>query len=212
MSGQQVSPDMIVPSAVQTKQALLTAAERLFGTLGIHQSSIRQITAEAGASPDAVNYHFGSKKGLVGAVLESRTTELSDAVDSILAKCAPGRPPTTAEVARATVLPAIEMASQEDGRHYHAFLGSLLADRSLATQVLRPEASAQFRSLLKALREARPELTEGQRSQRLTLAINVVLHAVGSGTVAAWLSGALEDDGDDLTTLLLTAVTAILSS
>jgi AcrR family transcriptional regulator len=212
MSGQQSSPGLIIPSAVRTKQALLAVAERLFGAKGIHQSSIRQITTEAGTSPDAVNYHFGSKKGLVSAVLENRTSQLSDSVDAILAERALGRPPTAAGVARATVLPAIEMASQESGRHYHAFLVSLLADRSLAAELLRPEASPQFCSLLKALGEARPELTEGQRSQRLTLALNVVLHAVGSMTVAAWLSDALKHDGDDLTTLLLTTVTAILSS
>jgi len=61
---------------VHTREVLLRAAERLFAEQGIARTSTRQITAEAGISRDAVHYHFGSKSGLVLAIVDARTGEL----------------------------------------------------------------------------------------------------------------------------------------
>ena len=53
-----------------TKERILNVAERLFVNDGYSKSSMRQITAKAGASLGAVNYHFGSKEELLEAVVE----------------------------------------------------------------------------------------------------------------------------------------------
>ncbi len=53
-----------------TKAAILDAAERLFALNGFEATSVRTITAEAGANLGAVNYHFGAKDGLILAVLK----------------------------------------------------------------------------------------------------------------------------------------------
>ena len=50
---------------VDTMEALLDAAEKLFSEHGIQASSLRMITHQAGANLAAVHYHFGSKEGLV---------------------------------------------------------------------------------------------------------------------------------------------------
>lgn len=70
-----------------TKARLLDAAERAFAEKGIASASLREITATAGANLAAVNYHFGSKDGLLRAVFarmvdpinEERLARLSDA-------------------------------------------------------------------------------------------------------------------------------------
>lgn len=51
---------------------LLDVAERLFAREGIGETSLRALTSEAGVNLAAVNYHFGSKAGLVSAVLGRR--------------------------------------------------------------------------------------------------------------------------------------------
>lgn len=56
-------------TAVDTKTRILDAAERLFAERGFEGTSIRAVTAEAGANLAAVGYHFGSKEALFGAVL-----------------------------------------------------------------------------------------------------------------------------------------------
>lgn len=60
-----------------TKTALLDAAERLFAKEGIAESSLRAITTAAGANLASVNYHFGSKEGLVRAVFARRLAPLN---------------------------------------------------------------------------------------------------------------------------------------
>src|SRR5512136_380648 len=52
-----------------TRERILKAALKLFARKGIEGSSLRDITADAGANLQAVDYHFGSKDDLVMAVL-----------------------------------------------------------------------------------------------------------------------------------------------
>ncbi len=60
-----------------TKERLLDAAEQLFSKQGFAATSVRQITAEAGANLAALNYHFGSKEQLVSAVFSRRIGPLN---------------------------------------------------------------------------------------------------------------------------------------
>src|ERR1700689_677128 len=57
-----------------TRTRILDAAERLFAERGFRGTSVRAITALAGANLAAVGYHFGSKAELVAAVIR-RVTE-----------------------------------------------------------------------------------------------------------------------------------------
>lgn len=60
-----------------TRQALIAAARRLFADEGINVTSIRRITAEAGAAnQSAVHYHFENKLGLLRAVLDDINRQL----------------------------------------------------------------------------------------------------------------------------------------
>lgn len=56
-------------SKVATKQRLIEAAEALFADEGFDRVSVRDITQKAGANVAAVNYHFGSREGLVAVVM-----------------------------------------------------------------------------------------------------------------------------------------------
>lgn len=57
-------------SREQTQQKILDAAESLFAESGFNDTSLRQITSCAEVNLAAVNYHFGSKKALIQAVLQ----------------------------------------------------------------------------------------------------------------------------------------------
>ena len=56
--------------AVDTRQRLLDAAQRLFTERGFAKVTVRDITSEAQANLAAVSYHFGDKLGLYEQVLE----------------------------------------------------------------------------------------------------------------------------------------------
>ena len=54
----------------ETRARLLRAGERLFAEHGIHQVRLREINALAGQrNSSALHYHFGSREGLVEAIL-----------------------------------------------------------------------------------------------------------------------------------------------
>ena len=55
------------------RDLLLTTAERLFAERGVDAASLRAVMGAAGTNVAAVHYHFGSKDGLVRALIERRS-------------------------------------------------------------------------------------------------------------------------------------------
>lgn len=56
----------------ERRQAILDAAVDVFGTQGFNGGSLSDVAERIGASPPLILYHFGSKEGLLQAVLEER--------------------------------------------------------------------------------------------------------------------------------------------
>jgi len=69
MSAQRPSRD--------TRTAILEAAEAVFAEVGFARASIRRIIRRAGVNLAAVHYHFGSKEGLVEAVIQRRVAPIN---------------------------------------------------------------------------------------------------------------------------------------
>ena len=73
MTLENLSPDR----GNTTKEALLSAAERLYAERGLDAVSMREITREAGQrNSTALQYHFASKQILVYAILTRRMNEV----------------------------------------------------------------------------------------------------------------------------------------
>ncbi|NVK56059.1 MAG: TetR/AcrR family transcriptional regulator [Alteromonadaceae bacterium] len=68
----------------QTKARIIDAAENLFAEQGYGQTSMREITASANVNLASVNYHFGSKKNLIQAVLKRYFDVLMPQIDEAL--------------------------------------------------------------------------------------------------------------------------------
>ncbi|MFF8840108.1 TetR/AcrR family transcriptional regulator [Streptomyces sp. NPDC015130] len=60
-------------SGPETREKLIRAAEELFADRGVDGAQLRDVVALAGqANPSAVQYHFGSRAGLLDAVMAGR--------------------------------------------------------------------------------------------------------------------------------------------
>lgn len=68
----------------QTKTRIIEAAEYLFALQGYGQTSMREITARADVNLASVNYHFGSKKNLIQAVLKRYFDVMMPQIDDAL--------------------------------------------------------------------------------------------------------------------------------
>ena len=58
-----------ITASEQTRARLLTAAREVFSQLGFQGATVREICRRAEANVAAVNYHFGSKDGLLAEAL-----------------------------------------------------------------------------------------------------------------------------------------------
>ncbi|WP_319435636.1 TetR/AcrR family transcriptional regulator [Mycobacterium sp. RTGN5] len=122
-----------VPVVSSAKQQLVLTAERLFAQHGLAGVPLRQIGAEAGmANKSVVQYHFGSKEGLIEAILVNRLEQLLRRRQLLEAR-------TPAEDLRAVVeahqLPLIELA-EDQSCYYLPFLEQLLRHHGDASNPL----------------------------------------------------------------------------
>ncbi|WP_030753983.1 TetR/AcrR family transcriptional regulator [Streptomyces sp. NRRL F-5135] len=70
-----------------TREALLTAAERLFAERGVYAVANRQISEAAGQGNNAaVTYHFGTKVDLVRAIVRKHAEQMEDIRARLLAE------------------------------------------------------------------------------------------------------------------------------
>ncbi|PSR53644.1 TetR/AcrR family transcriptional regulator [Adhaeribacter arboris] len=68
------------------KEHIIEIAERVFGEVGYEGASTRYLATEAGVNIAMLNYYFGSKDGLLKAVLERRINTLRQALLAIKEK------------------------------------------------------------------------------------------------------------------------------
>ena len=69
-----------VPGGRPPGQALLTAAEELFGERSYHRTTVADICARAGMATGSFYSYFGSKAGIFAAVVRAINTDLRRAM------------------------------------------------------------------------------------------------------------------------------------
>lgn len=110
--------------------ALVRAAERLFAERGSDQVSLREITAEAGATnASAVQYHFGGRRGLIRAVLAKHDAEVERRRHALLDAYEAAGEPDVRTLAHALVQPLADELGNDDGGHGYLQLLSDLWNR-----------------------------------------------------------------------------------
>ncbi|MAE94073.1 MAG: hypothetical protein CL910_05380 [Deltaproteobacteria bacterium] len=178
------------PSA---REKLLDCAERLFAEHGLGGVSLRAINAEAGLSPAALHYHFGSQQALVEVLLErhmpalmERRRRLLDALDRR------AEPPTTREVLAALLRPQVELLAEGGGHglRYLRLVQRLQADGDLDPRFVIERWPGGVDRLVPLLNKANPSFPVALIHLRLGLAIDVMLRSLAHGPAPA--AGGLE--------------------
>src|SRR4051812_27696911 len=110
--------------ASDTRARLLAAAERLFATRGVHQTTTREIPeAAAQRNVSAVTYHFGSRGALLMAVLARHGDPLDEQRAALIREPLDALP--TRDLVAALVLPYASCLSDASGRHYLRIVAQL---------------------------------------------------------------------------------------
>ncbi|MCU1484860.1 MAG: TetR/AcrR family transcriptional regulator [Actinomycetia bacterium] len=177
--------------AGSAREQLLRAGERLFARDGIHRVKLREINDLAGQrNPSAVHYHFGTREGLVDAILQSHQGSIDLAIDTGLDELeASGRPVALRDIVATVVHPLVGKLETESGRDFLRIVPQVIPQLSanLRHGVAAP-ATPQSRRVLELLRGHWGDLPEAVQRERqiayilmLTAMLADRAHQVGSG-------------------------------
>ncbi|MBL8483481.1 MAG: TetR family transcriptional regulator [Rhodocyclaceae bacterium] len=190
-------------SLPDTPERILDAAEALFAERGVEATSMRAITQRAGANVAAVNYHFGSKEGLLQAVLRRRLDSLNarriaqlDAAEAGAGGAARVKPHL---VVQAFFAPAIALAADRTGGG-QAFMRLLARSSGNPAQFLREflaaENSAVMERFSAAFARAMPDVPPQEVLWRFHFMLGAFSYAIMGVDNLRLLTG-VDVDGED---------------
>ncbi len=174
-----------------TKQNLILSALELFAEQGIDAVSMRTINQAAGTrNASAVHYHFGSKLGIIEAIIDFVLGQLDayrvDNLAKLEKRLAEGETPTPREVIWAMFHPYVLLQREPGfGRSAIRFLARLQTEMSPEIQAIMnrdPQRAAQrFDALLGAVL---PHLPDDVRRTRLLYCWTLTVH--GFARAESW--------------------------
>lgn len=163
---------------ISTKERLLDVAERLFAEKGIKETSLRDITNAVGVNCAAVNYHFGSKDGLIHAVITRRLEPLNKKRLRLLEsyEVEAGKNQVSLErILYAWIAPSIELHLKNP--HFMGIAGRIISDPNKELYpFFVPHFEQIFLRFKDSLMRALPSLPERELLLRMLFILGAMIH------------------------------------
>lgn len=172
------------PRSSVTRARLIAVAERLFAERGVDGITLAEIGAQAGQRNATVcQYHFGSKEGLLQAVIDKHAPGIDARRAELLDELEREGHYGLRDVARALLLPDAEkMLDPDGGREFVSIMAQLVAIHTVSGQRLGAspfrlrDVDRMGRALRRAMQHLR--LPEPVWKQRVMLASVLLLHGL----------------------------------
>ncbi|MFC9624784.1 TetR/AcrR family transcriptional regulator [Streptomyces sp. NPDC056930] len=161
-------------SGQETRDKLIRAAEEIFAAQGTDGAQLRDIVRLAGQNnPSAVQYHFGSRAGLLDAVMEGRQTRTEQVIapllDELAGDCGVRELLTTLVTAEASLLADVR------GRRCLRISAQLSHETGLRTGRLHPALDGTaYGRLIGRIGDCLGALPGPVRLERLDLALTMI--------------------------------------
>ncbi|WP_277835034.1 TetR/AcrR family transcriptional regulator [Speluncibacter jeojiensis] len=192
-----------------TREQLLLAGEHLFARKGVDGALTREIIARAGQSNDsAVGYHFGSRRGLLGAILDRHMARIEQ-------RQPPGPPPDDLPtLVDDLTRPVSEELRTADGRDFLRIIVQLAGSAGMRTHDLpNPLRGSAVAGQLQALeRECVKTLPEPVALERLSLLISMLTVCLADRARRIDEAQLVLLDHDDFVANLVAMLTAALTA
>jgi len=161
----------------ETRERILTAAERLFAERGLYAVSNREVSEAAGQGNNAaVGYHFGTKTDLVIAIARKHMAQIEQARAQMVAEI--GDSDDIADWVACLVRPSIEhLEALGSPTWYARFWAQVMTDPAL--QVMMSEeslASPSLRRAVEGLNRCLPQLPADVHMERAAMARQLIVH------------------------------------
>ena len=166
--------------ADKTRHDIVCAAEKLFAEKGFRAMTLRDVTREAKVNLAAVNYHFGTKRALILAVIRSRIEPINDErmkrLNSLLAEHKSAPIPLKC-IFDALIGPLFEGAKKNGpGRGLIPVIGRALTEPTDFMRTLHKEFFAELSAhFIVQLKRSCPTLSDEQLQYRFFLVISTMI-------------------------------------
>ena len=152
-----------------TKERFLAAGERLFARDGVHRVKVKDLNELAGQrNASALHYHFGSREGLLRAIVD-RHTQVVD-TDRARRLDAAGPDPDLRTLVDLVLAPLAERLQTPSGRDYLQIVPQLLD-----VDVFAPDALSHTMKLLGERLSELPPALRRERQRAMLLATFTLL-------------------------------------
>jgi AcrR family transcriptional regulator len=161
-------------SNADTKEQIITVAERLFAERGFAGTTLRNVVSQAGVNLAAVHYHFGSKEALFRAVVQRFAHPVIEQELHLLAKLKAGSELPSVEAILTVVLkPSLEILTQDQDVHLMQaqFMGRCRTEPKPIQRIATEEFAVVTEACLDLLQRVLPEQSRSQLYWKLDLVI-----------------------------------------
>ena len=168
--------------ASTTREAILTAAERLFAEHGVYAVSNRQVSEAAGQGNNAaVGYHFGTKADLVRAIESRHRVPIEQLREQMVVQAQESA--DLREWVACLVCPLTEhLAELGNPTWYARFAAQAMADPAYHKIVVKDAlASRSLVQVIEGINRCLPDLPGAVHAERNIMARNLLMH-----TCAEW--------------------------
>ena len=199
---------------MDTKSRIIETAEVLFAKHGYEGTSLRDITEAAHVNVAAVNYHFGSKDGLLTALLDRVITPINEERLALLAEYHSDGTPDLRQVLTAFLLPDLQSIESLRRRNPELprFVSRMYSDGSpLMGGVIGDQFARMRQEFGRAFAETLPDLSATELSFRISCLVGVVVYmfaSVEAPGVTPLTTGDIESDLQRLLSVAESMLTA----
>ncbi|MFC9515127.1 TetR/AcrR family transcriptional regulator [Nocardiaceae bacterium NPDC056970] len=179
------------------RERLLRAGEYLFAREGIARVRIRDLNAMAEVRNDsAVHYYFGSREGLLEAIVVQHMVDVSARMDELVRRLCVGREPSREalrDAIAAMTIPLAEKLLDERGRDFVQIMSEVYERHGGLADAQYSPASAVAKDVV---RQSMSGMSEALREERIRLTTNFLVSALASRARSVDGGGKLPLDHD----------------
>jgi AcrR family transcriptional regulator len=190
-----------------TQHKILDAAQSLFADSGFNDTSLRQITSMAEVNLASVNYHFGSKKELIQAVLQRYLVVLMPRLDEEFSRLLSAEQSTSLnQVLQVFVKPLLELnkVHQNGTRIFLQLLGRGYTDvQGHLRWFFNQHYGRVLEKLVRLVQQTCPELPASELFWRLHFSLGTVVFTMASNEALAEIAQADFNEKVDIEGVIL---------
>ncbi|QYJ99904.1 TetR/AcrR family transcriptional regulator [Shewanella psychrotolerans] len=184
-----------------TKTRILDAAEKLFAERGFSETSLRLITSKAEVNLASVNYHFGSKKELIRAVLARYLDRFMPDASNELELLKQSSEPSLNDIFSSLVKPLLELnkLKVEGTRTFLQLLGrGYIESQGHLRWFITTHYGEHLTRFVDAVAESAPHIPPAEMFWRLHFTLGTVVFTMASADALTEIAEADFNEHNDI--------------